>query len=103
MKLLPDSPSFPGFIIELHDNSFILVELQNSAKELFNLYGKPKEDWNLRLDLIYYVFNTSDVLAEDVSLTKGKKGRFYWNGKSIKVIGKESFFTEKILFEANLE
>lgn len=103
MKLLPDSPSFPGFIIELQDNSFILVELQNSAKELFNLYGKPKEDWNLRLDLIYYVFNTSDVLAEDVSLTKGKKGRFYWNGKSIKVIGKESFFTEKILFEANLE
>lgn len=102
MKLLPDSPSFPGFIIELENNNFILVELKNSAKELFNLYGKTKDEWKLHLDLIYYEFYTNDVLAEDVSMSNGKKGKFYWDGKNLKVTGKEGFFTEKILFEASL-
>lgn len=99
--LLPDAPLFPGLCLVLQEEGetyFVLIELKNSAQQIFSRKTPPSLDNPLILDTQFTAFSDSGVIPKELKNSPKWKGTLHWNGSELAVTAKTSLFGKKQLF-----
>ena len=104
--LLPDVPLFPGLCLVLQEDGetyFVLIELKNSAKQIFSRKTPPSPDKPLITDAQFTVFSDSGIIPKELKDIPKWEGTVHWNGSELVVAAKTSFFGTEQLFHSSME
>lgn len=102
--LLSDVPLFPGLCLVLEDDGethFVLVELEDSIKELYHRKTIPSQDNPLVLAARLVVFSDSGLLPKKLRNAHKWKGRVVWDGSRLEVSAKTGLLTTTTLFDGS--
>lgn len=100
--LLPEIPSFPGFLLELNDSdsSYLAIELKDSAKTIYNLKKSISKENPLEMKASFFVLFATDKTQEEITKKNKKKGWIYWDGENLLIKEKDGLFGKKTLFSS---
>lgn len=104
--LLPDVPLFPGLCLVLQEDGetyFVLIELVNSAKQIFSRKNPPAPDKPLISTAKFTVFSDSGFIPKELQNSQKWKGTVQWDGNELTVTAKTSLFGIKQLFYNSIE
>lgn len=104
--LLPDVPLFPGLCLVLQEDGetyFVLIELVNSAKQIFSRKNPPSPDKPLISTAKFTVFSDSGFIPKELQNSQKWKGTVQWDGNELTVTAKTSLFGIKQLFYNSIE
>ncbi len=100
--LLGDVPLFPGLCLVLEDGGethFVLVELEDSIKQLYHRKIAPSQDSPLVLAAKFIVFPDSGLLPKSLRNAHKWKGRVVWDGSRLEVSARTGILATASLFE----